>query len=256
MPGFAQFWVRHRPYGELGGLSLAAARGLLGVQEERFAGFVAVRDDLPIPDYLALPAVRRLWRLVGEIGREESVCTGCVAEAPSPARAPLPPERPSSPLLGILREAQMVLPGHAAGEYALAPVARILRSTGAVGLFYRALLVQLLQRSATPAVPGTALFLLYQLHHSGSHGLSPLDLVHRVEALARLLPRQDEHAERLLCGPGPSHGFRDAGTVADSIRDALLVRLGRITALIEPVPWQDDIWRISPFGRRVLRWSV
>ncbi|MFP4152846.1 MAG: hypothetical protein ACLFSV_08355 [Alkalispirochaeta sp.] len=76
---FRSFWTCYRCRAELAGLPLAAVRALLGAREERFSGYLRIRDDLDPSCYLDVPFVRRSWYLLrmlddavrnGEVGKQ------------------------------------------------------------------------------------------------------------------------------------------------------------------------------------------
>ncbi len=61
---FRSFWTCYRKRDEFSGLPLAAIRALHGACEERFTGFLQIRDDLEPASYLAVPFVYRSWNLL------------------------------------------------------------------------------------------------------------------------------------------------------------------------------------------------
>lgn len=64
MNRFRTFWLYYQKRESLGGLSLSSIYALLGGQEARFSGCLALRTDLEAAAYLEVPFVRRAWRLL------------------------------------------------------------------------------------------------------------------------------------------------------------------------------------------------
>lgn len=284
---FARFWMYHRSHPELQNISLAVARALLGAREERFSGYLTIREDLPSDWYLELPFVRRCWRLLWILDEQEhgdsddrKVLVTCDAGTTADNRYAglsfawsLIRELDMSPesarvnmraMLFFLIEAGMLVlrPGRVLSERA-----RGLIAAGSPGSFYKALLVRTFNRCIWDREDGlpplvsiqlNGLYLLYIVHArfrepEDTVGTSARYLAERITALNRVL--------RVV--PDPSYWIRDEHVLAHAIHHRFLTRIGRILGLIEPIPDLegqsaspvDRVYRTTPFAERILLWN-
>ncbi|TVR71909.1 MAG: hypothetical protein EA427_03715 [Spirochaetaceae bacterium] len=275
---FALFRISHRPVARLQNLSITGVRALLGAREERFAGILTIRDDLPPHRYLELPFVRRCWRLLWILDEyEQGDYQGEALIVPTGSGfsfswslvrdLDMNPESAQvnmRALLVFLIEAGFL---DLRRDGFLSDRARALVAAGSPGAFYKALCIRTFNRCSWHREDGlppfhsiqlNALYLLYVLHsrHGGvsrSEGTSAVVLAESITGLNRML-RID---------PEPDLWTRDVQVMARAIQFRLLCRIGRILGLVEQIPdilgqtprAEDTPYRPTPFMERVLLWN-
>lgn len=262
---FSAFRYRTRRRREFHGLSLAELHALGGASEENAAGCLAIRDDLPAAEYLAVPFVRRAWRLLWllddgagvqfEFGPASALqaitfdwrLTRCLDMDPSTAHYNL------RRLLQILIATEFLDENDSHG---LSPRSYELIRAGRVGAFYKALLLRLCNRYPWGVHDGlpplrfvqyNALFMTWLLTHTDDH---PIDAGQIQQPLAAL-------AERLALDTNDITWSDDPHLVERSVQERFLKRVGRMLGLCAAVPEREasGLYRATPLAGRVLQWQ-
>lgn len=283
--GFAEFWYRTRRRPDLEGISLAAIFALGGGCEEQSAGFLSIRDDLTPAEYLAIPFVRRAWRLLWLLDDGEGV--HLEVREPDPPRAlprqgcvaVLPRVRAISVDWSVLRALDMnprtaqynfhalmrVLEGagflDSAGTNGLSARTMDLIRDGSVGSFYKALLLRVFNRLPWDTVDALGPITAIQFH-----GLYLTWLLTRENGgtwTARSLQRRLSSLAYILRMPSDGTSWSsDETMIARAIRDRFLRSAGRTLGLVELVPGADAVagdidqaYRGTSFASRVLCWQ-
>ena len=249
--GFAGFWLPTRRRPELGGLSLASVHALAGTRERSFSGYLKIRDDLPAADYLAVPFVRRAWRLLWAIddGGGVQVSGGYISFDWKIVRVLGLDPRVAQVNLRLMIQV-LVSCGFLTSEdhHGLSSRSRELIRAGRVAGFYKALVVRLLNRGewrfldALPPlglVQHLSLVLLYAVvHASQPPGLTARELARMVATYAAVTeaPRS------------PEWWLDSEELVAQVIADRFLGRVGRMLGLVERVGASERV-SIAGVGR-------
>jgi hypothetical protein len=272
-----EFRQRTRGRRELLGLSLADLSALGGASEERSAGCLSIRDDLPPADYLSVPFVRRAWRLLWLLDDGGGVHFD-FCRSSSPEDCDTPPVLqaitfdwrlarsldmdPRTAHFNLRRLLQILM---ATGflddrdDHGLSPRSYDLIRQGRVGPFYKALMLRLFNRYPWGVHDGlpplsfvqyNAFFLTWMVTRVHDHPVTAEELQQPLSALAhRLALRSDD-----------INWSDDAHLVARSVQERFLSRIGRMLGLCRRSPG-DGIgmggsYTASSLVERVLRWQL
>ncbi len=261
----------------------------MGAREQHFSGMLTIRDDLPASRYLAIPFVRRCWRLLWILDEHEhgdysgepvlvtagvdsrGECAGICFSWSLVRELDMNPECAQvnmRALLFLLLEAGFLQPRQ---DRFLSERARELVSAGSPGAFYKSLCIRTFNRCIWDRVDGlpplvgiqmNALFLMFVLHARyvrDRSGTSPDMLADRLIALHRRLGAQEN----------PIFWICERTVLLRAILSRFLRRTGRLLDLVEPVSALDSgvndtgvaddrealLFRPSDFAERVLLWN-
>ncbi|MEX2445114.1 MAG: hypothetical protein WD492_16040 [Alkalispirochaeta sp.] len=277
---------RHRTRGrrEFHGLSLADLQALGGASEERSAGCLSIREDLPSADYLAVPFVRRAWRLLWLLDDGGGVRFE-FGRSPTEDDATSPPALqaitfdwrlarcldmdPRTAHVNLRRLLQILMATEfldERDEHGLSARSYDLIRHGRVGAFYKALLLRLFNRYPWGLHDGlppltfiqyNALFMSWVLTRAGERGITPEELQRPLAVMAGHLVLDSDEIS----------WSEDAHLVARSVEERFLRRLARMLGLCEVASERGESrdaadsggsarYRATPFAARVLRWHV
>lgn len=244
---FAHFWYWYRERTELAGASLAALHSLMGAEEQRFRGYLVIRDDLDPAEYLAIPNVRTAWRFLASVGESDKPERRAFLRRIGVDFSAIDFTSYTTfqhlCAIGFIDQSRPNL----LSEHAIKLV-----KTGSVGPFYRAFLLDSIGRCTWGRhdgladgllVQNLALFLLFLVHQSGA-GCSAMDLARHLDGIARFLtvPR------------GAIFLPRDLYAVAAIVQQRLLSGFGSRFGLLQ-ADSSSRRFRESSFASRVLCWQ-
>jgi len=270
---FRSFWTYYRCRAELAGLPLAAVRALLGAREERFSGYLRIRDDLDPSCYLDVPFVRRAWYLLRmlddrERGRESGEPGADYAGGGRPGA---PGVGSRDPNLSVSESTGSSCSGSGAAiswamtralgmdaasarvnisalltllvgcgyidptvPTGLAPRAIALVRGGSVGEFYKSLCIRVFNRA--PWIFDDGLPPLVAIQLNGLFLLHTLGAEGSGRSACDLAGTLAMLARILALPSDPENWVSDRQVVAAAIHSRMFARVGRILGLIESVP--------------------
>lgn len=266
----ARFRRHTRPRRELYGASLADVQALGGASEEGSAGCLSIRDNLPSAEYLAVPFVRRAWRLLwllddgGGVQFEFAPSGHLRASGPPELRAITFDWRltrcldmdPRTAHFNLRRLLQMLISTGFLDEtdsHGLSLRSYELIRGGNVGAFYKALFLRLCNRypwgihddlPPLQFVQYNALFMMWVLTRAVDQPISAAHIEQSLSALARRLALESDDIT----------WSADSRLMTQTVQERFLQRVARMLGLCLAAP-QAPGYRPTPFAGRVLRWQ-